>query len=336
MAQFGTLTRRRFAGVTLIELMVALGIGSFLMIGAITVFMQSRTTFRVSESVSRLQENGRFALGAIEPDVRMASFYGLTTRGHRVDGRADPDDPVGPVPATADCGPNWSVDLGTSIEGSNGTWGWTCNPYGNRAPHSDSFIVRRAGDDPVTGTLEEDRLYVQSSRFQDGVLFVGPQRPAGFPEETSATHVLVVNGYYVSLNSTLDTAGNPIPSLRRKTLQGLRVVDQEVMPGVEDIQIQFGVDTDPRNGDARGAIDRYVNPDDPILDPGSAAHLPEATILALRVWLRVRAEFPENGFRDTTTYEYAGHRYTPQGRDAGYRRIVVSKTIYLRNKRPAS
>ena len=33
--------------------MVALAIGAFLMIGAITVFMQSRTTFRLTESIAR-------------------------------------------------------------------------------------------------------------------------------------------------------------------------------------------------------------------------------------------------------------------------------------------
>src|SRR5690606_21019944 len=50
---------RGIKGVTLIELMVALAIGSFLMIGAVTVFMQGRTTFRVTESIARLQENAR-------------------------------------------------------------------------------------------------------------------------------------------------------------------------------------------------------------------------------------------------------------------------------------
>ncbi|HET7608276.1 MAG TPA: prepilin-type N-terminal cleavage/methylation domain-containing protein, partial [Gammaproteobacteria bacterium] len=58
--------RRAIAGLTLIELMVALAIGMFLMIGAITVFMQSRTTFRVNESVARLQENARFVLDTLE------------------------------------------------------------------------------------------------------------------------------------------------------------------------------------------------------------------------------------------------------------------------------
>jgi type IV pilus assembly protein PilW len=57
-----TMNPRQQHGMTLIELMVALAIGAFLMIGAISVFVQSRTTFRVTESVSRLQETARFAL----------------------------------------------------------------------------------------------------------------------------------------------------------------------------------------------------------------------------------------------------------------------------------
>ena len=76
--------------MTLIELMVALGIGSFLMIGAMTVFMQSRTTFRINESIARLQENGRYVFDVIEPDIRMAQFWGLRTRPFAITGRAGP------------------------------------------------------------------------------------------------------------------------------------------------------------------------------------------------------------------------------------------------------
>jgi type IV pilus assembly protein PilW len=76
--------------MTLIELMVALAIGMFLMIGAITVFMQSRTTFRVTESLARMQENGRFALEALEPDIRMAHYWGLSTMTTSVTNRVAP------------------------------------------------------------------------------------------------------------------------------------------------------------------------------------------------------------------------------------------------------
>src|SRR5262245_62938110 len=65
-------------GMTLIELMVALAIGAFLMLGAMTVFMQRRTTFRVTESLSRMQETGRLAFSIVEPDIRMAHYWGLT------------------------------------------------------------------------------------------------------------------------------------------------------------------------------------------------------------------------------------------------------------------
>jgi len=328
---------RRYAGVTLIELMVALTIGSFLMIGAVTVFMQSRTTFRVSEAVSRLQENARFVLDALEPDVRMAHYWGLTSRTVKIVGRATPLDPIPAGLGVAnDCGQNWAINLDREVDGTNNGYGWACAPFGGAAqPGADTLVIRRGTEDPVN-ILQPGVIYIQSARFRDGELFTGAAIPPGFLAATSQTHPLVVDGYYVSPNSSLDTPGNPVPSLRLKTLigggaGGPRIVDQEVLPGVEDMQIQFGVDTDPVDTPNRGAIDRYVNPGDPIITPGNVAFLPDAQILAVRVWLRIRAERPENGFTDTANYVYAD-RNQPALNDA-FRRSVVTKTIYVRNAR---
>jgi hypothetical protein len=55
----------------------------------------------------------------------------------------------------------------------------------------------------------------------------------------------------------------------------------------------------------------------------------ERQVLAVRLWLRVRAERPENGHTDAVGYQYAD-QVVPAFNDA-YRRVVVSKTIYLRN-----
>lgn len=324
---------RRHAGMTLIELMVALAIGSFLMIGAITVFMQSRTTFRVNESVSRLQENARFVIDVLEPDVRMAQYWGLMTRPSRIVGRATPADPV-VIAVGNDCDQNWSVNLMAPVDGTNDGYGWACAAFGTAQATSDTLVVRRVSEDPVAPIA--NTLYVQSARFQESQLFVGPAVPTGFLPATSQTHQLVVNGYYVSQNSTLDTPGNDVPSLRVKTLVGgaggLRVIDQEVLPGVEDMQVQFGVDTDILDAADRGSVDRYVNPEDPILDPASAAFIDTAEIISVRIWLRVRAELPENGFTDTTNYVYADQNVAALG--DSFRRTLVSKTIYLRNARP--
>lgn len=327
-------TNRRIAGMTLIELMVALAIGSFLLIGAITVFLQSRTTFRVNEAVSRLQENARFVFDAVEPDLRMAHYWGLTSRS-RIEGRASQTEAAAGPTISSDCGTNWTIDLERAVEGTDGNYAWSCDAYGDAPmPNADTLVVRRATADPVAaGALDDNTLYIQSGRVVDGQLFQGTSVPM-LPGD-SQTHRLVVNGYYVSETSTLSTPGNTVPSLRVKTLMssgsGPQIRDQEVLPGVEDMQVQFGVDTDTPGDPTRGSVNRYVNPDDDILDPTHASFLEDAQILAVRVWFRLRAEQPEVGYTDITNYDYANRNVAAP--NDGFRRTVVSKTIYLRNAR---
>lgn len=324
------------AGVTLIELSVALAIGAFLLLGATTVFVQSRATFSVNESVSRLQENAVFALDRLQADIRMAGYWGLNANSASIAGRAGPGDPPGFAVAN-DCAANWSVNLDLAIDGSNNGFPVVaCSSRYSRVAQSfaDTLVVRRAAVDadsaPAGGTL-----YVHSARFQEGRLFVGPVVPAGYAAAASESHRLVVNGYYVSRDSTVSVPDNRVPSLRVKTLtggsRGPRVVDQEVLPGVEDLQIQLGVDTDSPGAPNRGLVDLYVDPGSPLLDP--TLH-PDNAVVAVRVWLRVRAERPEAGFVDLADYEYADRNESAPG--DRFRRVVVSRTIYLRNLRPAA
>ena len=325
-----TVTRNRQHGMTLIELMVALAIGMFLMIGAITVFMQGRTTFRITESLSRLQENGRFALDTLEPDIRMAQYWGLTNRSTNIDGAALPTDPAGIGPGT--CGNNWTINVVNSVDGTNNSYGWACAGNAPIETNADTLVVRRASEDPILAGRTANTLYVQSNRSERSRIFAGVALPASPEPTTSQPFRLVVHGYYVSRDNTssLSTPTNRVPSLRMKTLvDGGVIVDQEILPGIEDMQVQFGIDTTAAGTNGRGTIDRYVNPGDPILDRTSPSYIPDAQILAVRIWLRVRAENQENGFVDTTTYTYAGINAGPF--NDGYRRLVVSKTIFLRN-----
>ncbi|MFC1665831.1 PilW family protein, partial [Pseudomonadota bacterium] len=52
---------KRTKGFTLIELMVAMVIGLFLLAGLIQIFFAGKQTYRLGDGLSRLQENGRFA-----------------------------------------------------------------------------------------------------------------------------------------------------------------------------------------------------------------------------------------------------------------------------------
>lgn len=316
------ITRRAQAGVTLIELMVALAIGMFLMAGAVTVFMQGRQTFRLTESIARLQENGRFALDAIEPDIRMASYWGLTTHSDLIDGRAA-------ATLTADagrdaCGKNWAIDLDRPVVGTNGSYPWPCAGTGTSAT-ADTLTIRRVAEEEASGSTAANTLYVLSARVDEGRIFEGPTLPAGYNATAHEVHRLLATGYYIGTSSLF---GNDVPALRMKTLVADQIRDEEVLPGVEDMQVQFGVDLDPVGAANRGSIDRYVNPDDAVLG------LADTQILAVRIWLRIRAEREEVGFTDTDTYTYADQDL-PAPND-GFRRIVVSKTIFLRNARSAT
>jgi len=322
-------------GMTLIELMVSLAIGAFLMIGAITVFMQSRTTFRITESVARLQENARFAIDALEPDIRMAHYWGLTNVSANVANRAGPTGPNGPGPDT--CGNNFTINLDQAVAGNNNSYAFGgCLGFAPVEVNADTLVVRRVSEDVAPLPLTANTLYIQSIRGTgNSLIFAGPAVPATFNPATSETHRLIVNGYYVSRASSF---GAGVPSLRRYALRADGTMTpgggEEIIAGVEDFQVQFGVDTDLPDTADRGSIDRWLNPNDPMIDPLNAAFNLNAEILAVRIWVRVRAERAENGFTDTATYVYADRNVGPF--NDGFRRLVVSKTIYLRNARPAS
>lgn len=95
-------TQRSMAqGVTLIELMVALLIGTVLVLGLVEVFAASRTAYQLSEGLARVQENSRFAMDYLQRDLRMAGHYGcvndqahLQTTGALQSHFADSDTPV--------------------------------------------------------------------------------------------------------------------------------------------------------------------------------------------------------------------------------------------------
>lgn len=68
--------RRLSIGLSLIEIMIALAIGSLLILGLVQVFAASRTAYQLSEGIGRSQENGRFAMEYLQRDIRMAGHYG--------------------------------------------------------------------------------------------------------------------------------------------------------------------------------------------------------------------------------------------------------------------
>jgi type IV pilus assembly protein PilW len=306
-------------GFSMIELLVALAITALLIIGAVTMYSQSRTTFRAAEAVARLQENARYAMSFIETDLRMANYWGLNSRPDYIQ--------LGGV-ATNACQAGWATNILQFVEGYNGAKGLACIQNADYQNGSDVIVIRRAATDRETGNLTQSVLYIQTSRIQ-GTLFVADEDcsatdesclPPGYLPPQSETHLLLTHAYYVSPDAT---GRNGVPSLRRvRLIAGPAAQSEEIIAGVEDMQFQFGVDTDNN-----ATVEYYVVPGT-VIPAG-------ARVVAVRVWLRVRSEEPDFTFRDERTYSYAGVNYTPgaAGDADRYRRLLVSKTIQLRNTR---
>ncbi|WP_082473502.1 MULTISPECIES: PilW family protein [Xanthomonas] len=109
--------RTRAAGLSLIEMMIALVIGLVLMLGVIQVFSASRTAFQLSEGASRAQENARFALDFLARDIRMAGHFGcVNDQAHFVKGQGDPR-----VSLSATTGSGSPLDFSVSIQGYEAT-----------------------------------------------------------------------------------------------------------------------------------------------------------------------------------------------------------------------
>jgi type IV pilus assembly protein PilW len=272
-----------------------------------------------------MQEAGRYALDVIAPDVRLAGFWGLTNRPMSWTNTA--------APVTFDCIANFALNIGVPIEGRDAiaTGGTGYNNFLGGCPvatltapkvltpvtWSDVLVVRRASADQAA--LQNTRLQVQSNR-ETLVMFSNGALPAGYNvAPQSETHNLITDLYYIA-ETTPAVNGVRQFALRRQTLvAGPKMQDDEIMPGVQDMQVQFGLDV---NGD--GTVERYVNPGT-VIPAG-------ARIATVQLWLLVVSDEIEVGFADTNrAYTYANATQTAAVFHDNRRRVLMTKTIQIRN-----
>jgi len=72
-------------GLTLMELMISLTLGLIIATAMIALFVNSKQSFRISENMSRLQENARFAVSFLSRDLRMTDYRECITNDRLAD-----------------------------------------------------------------------------------------------------------------------------------------------------------------------------------------------------------------------------------------------------------
>lgn len=331
-------------GFTLPEVMVGITIGLLLLAAFLATLDRCRASFAASASVASLHDGARYALSVLVPDLEHAGFFGFATSAQPQLARAgaitadaaalhQPDAarstaPAAGVPAGShDCGTNFAVDITLPVQMSNNSYpaGATsrCAPTaaaGGARDGSDTLTIRRASLE--TSAPRAGRLQIYARRLQShgfATLF-GDGSPPGPPDAGAEVRDLEVHTYYIANHSV----GRPgWPALRVKSLTesggSAQFRDEEVLPGVEDLQVELAL-ADP---DSAG-ISRLH---DPSLDS-----LRKGQLVAVRVWLRIRADQTESGYSDSRALHYADVSFVPAGSEATIRRTVVERTVALRNR----
>ena len=285
----------RQAGLTLVEILVALGVSAVLLTGVAQIYATSKQTYRVTDAVARMQEGARYAMDIMARDIRSAGLLGCGGQARTKVANAVDDTSSWYFNEGALMGYEGGVDpFPTELSGAVGD--------------SDALILRRADPDseyrvakhvPDSATihlqephdLQEDEILVianndcsQVGIFQmsnvnnNNTISVVDHNTGGSASPGNCTKVLVgdwdCSGDYPT-NPTKDQAydadsvimrfmahayyirasgspGNP-PALFRETLVGNTTTAQELIEGVEDMQILYGEDTDGND-----IADRYV------------------------------------------------------------------------------
>ena len=356
----------RQQGLSLVELMIALAIGAALIGGMIQIFSSNNAAFRTQQSVSRMQENARFAFHFISRELRQVGYRGCA--GQAPQNQLD-------LPAGSD--DEFLFDFGRSIHGWAGDNTPTELDFGGHTPKDDSDVVliRRAGIEQVEtqdGSPASDISDIELttpheleggdiltiSDCQEVTTFQVSDASSGSASldasgsmdpgntGTGLGHTFG-NGSHISrtLVTRFWIADNPDgePALYRKVN---KEDAEELVPGVERMVLEYGVDDDKQfdipspappepdcelTDEGDGEVDAYQD-----VSTMDRSNCDWQRAVGARVSLLVRspsdrAMVEGGGGPAQQTFRFDG---TTETRSDGYLRHVVNTTIAFRNRLP--
>ncbi len=259
-------------GLSLVELMVALALSLVIGAAVMQMFLASKTTFRVQDAMSRLQENGRFAVGLLAAESRMAGYMGcgnIEEININIIASPSPLDAANPLGAILGGVNNVTAGHSLDIDPSVGT---------------DVLIIRKASNLglQLTGNMAVDNANIQvvdnrlGLRAED-TLFIADCMSADIFRATSVsasggkTTVAHANNlntsnrlskaygtdaevmafeeitFFVRDTARLSNDGTPIRALwmqrRFANRADTSANPAELVDGVEDFQVEYGIRT---------------------------------------------------------------------------------------------
>ena len=335
------------AGFSLVELMVAITIG-FIVIGAVGyLYIGSRGAFRTTDNMSRMQETARYAMDTLTRDIRMAGYRGCASASGTFNNALNNSSlnayNFGQPLAGYDAqGTGWSPALPTGTGGLSAL---------SILPGTDAIVLRSTTGMGAYVTQQPGNTSADLKVTTPNDLAIGDI--AMVTDCTNATVFQITNfnstggGQNVVHNTGTGTPGNSTNDLGHNFVNGeiakmqsktyfirtgasgrpaLWVYDNflatsgsnpvELADGVQNMQVQYGIDTD-----SNGAVDSYAT-------AGGVTNWNQ--VVAVRISLLMAS--PDNNIvTSQQTYNYNNAAVA-----AGDRRMyqVLTTTIGVRNRLP--
>jgi type IV pilus assembly protein PilW len=337
---------KRQSGLSLVELLVAMALGLFLITGVVNVFLANKDSTQVETSLARLQENGRIAMDLLVSDIQDSNYVGCNSTQGNIVTMADDvtfDGTFGYERLSGSWSPALPSDLNSAFGGTARVGSDVIRlQQGVRLPvTSAADILTTSTGVPVASNptcISLDDIVVIANCVTAHVFRV-TNTPACDGSATSFEFDASENT--PASITTAYEAGTEVMQFqekvwyvrdtgRRRTARNLPVfalyrledgVENEMVEGVEYLQVLYGQET------AGGNL-RYVPADDASLDM--------AQVVSVRVALLMQSFEPVLDGPDNTAYQVldqsidsTGTTYTHSGDDT--LRRVFQTTVMLRN-----
>ena len=336
--------KHRQQGLTLIELMVSITIGIVLMAGIMQIFASSKQSYKMQDTLTYLQESGRFSIDLITNDLYLAGYWGANSQVMKP---ANKENILGTEPFVAltsgnykTCDSTTGLLLEERIFALNDTSsGYGCIPTGgtNGYLRGDVITARYASSQTFSAaemTANPGRLFIRSS-IKSGRLFRGAAEAAGgnqiINEGPIESRAVIANSYYIG-DTGKKCGGIPIPALYRIVLDDNgRPTPQKLFEGVEQLQVRVGWDS----ADNDRIADIYADASS-IASEGpwtwDGVWPFENKIVSARIWVLMREQCPDPSYSYTgDPYQMGDLTFTPAGSELNFRRQLYTSTVALRN-----
>ncbi len=350
-------TQQKQVGMSLIELMIALTIGVLMLVSAMGLFTNNKRIYKEHGEMSRLQETARFAMDILTNDIRMAGYAGCIDDITSLTNAASNGGTVthlhnftNPIEGINDkvAASTWSPSASTEARDNmlTGTDAITLRylePIPNEVTFTTSAtMANTTAAIPVTCTPDCASAITASENMAitdcgTGNIFIATGSTANtithgatlnkaYTDEAQISRFITTR-YYIGTASLANHTGEAIPALYRYTSVAGVGTAQELLEGVERMEILYGVDT---NSDS--IPDVYLPAGGSSGGNNLTSSANWSNVISVRISLLVRTINQNfNIDDDTNTYTLLdAAAYDPA--DENLRRRVFTTTVQIRNR----